>query len=567
MANSSENNSNQMERLTTCPICLNKFRSPKVLPCMHTFCLTPCLTNLVDPRARSLRCPECRREHVIPAGGVQAFPANLTMIGFLDLQPSNISQPGSCFVCKEQKAALTKCHDCSKYICSDCREGHLREASFNIRSVVSQLRRALPRLSDKIASYEQRVNSVKTNHEQIQREISSAIAALIQELKYRETALFTEAEVYMQSQLRMFRLQQETAEVELASVASFCESVETSFANSQTNNDIDLANIRSQCNRYSQQIETLNAQVPTDVQKLRFTFDNQAALSGSIQNSGHLIDVSNPPQSPTSISQVVPIPQSRFQPPRQLNSSMNYVSTMSNPIYTQDQSQVDQYRHLENLYYSRGSTASRPPPTYAYRPTQNHFSGSAANPFVDLSLTVPARSTTSYTASWDSQTPRHSSSIFGSNPFGASNVRPNQRPQAPPEPSTRRNHVTSTTAARSLEGDSRPIFGGGGGGGGGRGRDLVTTNATTIQEQERESEPPPPPAAPGLQRRGTFVLEESTLPNLPQSSAQRPRDTVIVQELYNVRARTRAQTPVAFTINLNEAAQSSPTPTTGNGAT
>ena len=28
---------------------------------------------------------------------------------------------------------------------------------------------------------------------------------------------------------RIFRIQQETAEVELASVASFCESVETSF--------------------------------------------------------------------------------------------------------------------------------------------------------------------------------------------------------------------------------------------------------------------------------------------------------------------------------------------------
>ena len=87
---------NRMQRLATCPICLDKFRLPKVLPCMHTFCLTPCLTNLVDPRARSLRCPECRREHVIPqgleerffykilieiliSGGVQAFPSNLTI--------------------------------------------------------------------------------------------------------------------------------------------------------------------------------------------------------------------------------------------------------------------------------------------------------------------------------------------------------------------------------------------------------------------------------------------------------------------------------------------------------
>lgn len=87
-------------------------------------------------------------------------------------------------------------------MCSDCREGHLRETSYNISSLVSQLRRSLPKLSDKIASYEQRVNTVKTNHEQIQREITLAIATLIEELKHRETALFTEAEVYMQSQLR-----------------------------------------------------------------------------------------------------------------------------------------------------------------------------------------------------------------------------------------------------------------------------------------------------------------------------------------------------------------------------
>ena len=32
--------------------------------------------------------------------------------------------------------------------------------------------------------------------------------------------------------------------------------------------DVDLANMRSQCNRYSQQINTLQAQMPTDVQKV-----------------------------------------------------------------------------------------------------------------------------------------------------------------------------------------------------------------------------------------------------------------------------------------------------------
>jgi len=101
--------------------------------------------------------------------------------------------------------AFIQCHDCSKFLCTDCRESHLREAFNSISSSVSQLRRTLPNLNDKIASYQQRVNNIQTNYEQIRREITSTIATLINELKHRESELLTEAEVYMQSQLRYMK--------------------------------------------------------------------------------------------------------------------------------------------------------------------------------------------------------------------------------------------------------------------------------------------------------------------------------------------------------------------------
>lgn len=216
-------------------------------------------------------------------------------------------------------------------------------------------------------------------------------------------------------------------------------------------------------------------------------------------------------------------------------------------------------RHLENLYYSRGPTRSQAASlsqTISYRPTQNHVSGSIDNPFADLSVTLPARTTTSsYMASWEQQLGRRSTSnvqstsIFGSNPFASTNSRSaaQQQSDPPPETSPRRNYVTSTTAARSLEGDDRPIFGGRGGAGVGRGRGRLPSIAP-IQEQES--------LRTSLPRRGTFVLDEPSLPNLPQSGAQRPRDTVLVEELYKVRRRKRARTPVAFTINLNDPPQS-----------
>ena len=181
-------------------------------------------------------------------------------------------------------------------------------------------------------------------------------------------------------------------------------------------------------------------------------------------------------------------------------------------------------QRLEDLYHGRNSAA--PPASadnFAHRRRNNHFSGSVDNPFTDLSFTLPTRTattTSTYRGSWETQTPRRASSLFGPNPF-----------------------ASNTTTARSSTGDTRPILGGGGSN---RERARPAETVPIVEEQE--------PAAGQLQRSNTFVLDEPSLPNLPQSGAQRPRDPVDVQELYNVRPRDRAQAPVAFTIDLNEAA-------------
>ena len=38
----------QINELLRCPVCWDRFRSPKLLPCQHTFCQSPCLEQLVD---------------------------------------------------------------------------------------------------------------------------------------------------------------------------------------------------------------------------------------------------------------------------------------------------------------------------------------------------------------------------------------------------------------------------------------------------------------------------------------------------------------------------------------
>jgi len=90
------------------------------------------------------------------------------------------------------------------------------------KQALTTLRRQLPKLSEKVGNYEQKKIHASQNAESIKRDITLVIERLIDDLKNRERCLHAEAEVYMQSQIRTISLEKENAEIELASVSSFC---------------------------------------------------------------------------------------------------------------------------------------------------------------------------------------------------------------------------------------------------------------------------------------------------------------------------------------------------------
>ena len=54
------------EKLTEhfeCLVCMEQFKEPKVLPCLHTFCMT-CLQKLLKKQGADhvITCPECRQD-------------------------------------------------------------------------------------------------------------------------------------------------------------------------------------------------------------------------------------------------------------------------------------------------------------------------------------------------------------------------------------------------------------------------------------------------------------------------------------------------------------------------
>lgn len=115
----------QIDReLLSCGICLGRYRRPKVLPCLHTFCQS-CLASYVPEQSLALTCPVCRQTSILPLEGVAGLQANFFITNLIDVVAAQ--QPTVCTssACEQEDArAVSKCLDCDLYLCEVCSEVH-----------------------------------------------------------------------------------------------------------------------------------------------------------------------------------------------------------------------------------------------------------------------------------------------------------------------------------------------------------------------------------------------------------------------------------------------------------
>ena len=118
----------ELKRVTdhaTCPVCLQLYKSPKVLPCQHSYC-QECLIKL--EKDRKITCPECRKITDIPAKGVKDFPTNFTLTHLIDdffLRRQDRGEV-NCEVCVEKDLVTSFCVTCSLFMCQTCQTFHKR---------------------------------------------------------------------------------------------------------------------------------------------------------------------------------------------------------------------------------------------------------------------------------------------------------------------------------------------------------------------------------------------------------------------------------------------------------
>ena len=117
--------------LTSCPICFETFKSPKYLPCLHSFC-EGCLQTYIDSSSRvntasnGINCPVCRAfvqkpDSVTSGKWAKEFPSNHLLVSIIDMNKAK-AESRCCNACARDGESVTAkswCVNCCESLCKN----------------------------------------------------------------------------------------------------------------------------------------------------------------------------------------------------------------------------------------------------------------------------------------------------------------------------------------------------------------------------------------------------------------------------------------------------------------
>lgn len=120
----------QLRSITECSICSETFVDPRILPCVHTYCLR-CIKDFSrNKRAGDLlACPLCRQEFPIPTNGVDTLPKNFLMEQLKDIAAIAKTDCAGCSSETDPSArvpGVMYCVECQQSFCKSCSAVHKR---------------------------------------------------------------------------------------------------------------------------------------------------------------------------------------------------------------------------------------------------------------------------------------------------------------------------------------------------------------------------------------------------------------------------------------------------------
>lgn len=141
--------------LLICPVCLDTYKDPRTLGCLHSFC-TNCLENCRRPYRRDISCPVCKKITPLSPVGIQGLQNDFRIQQIRDIvftkggssgpsgDASSTEEPKTCDICRsQQRQASAECHciQCYMYFCSSCAQKHNGNPLFTSHHVISMSER------------------------------------------------------------------------------------------------------------------------------------------------------------------------------------------------------------------------------------------------------------------------------------------------------------------------------------------------------------------------------------------------------------------------------------------
>ncbi|KAH3842473.1 E3 ubiquitin-protein ligase TRIM71-like [Dreissena polymorpha] len=120
-SNTSVAKTSEAKKELKCGLCSDKFHEPKLLSCLHSFCLN-CLRRYVEKGKFKTKfpCPLCNRNIEIPkSGGVKSLQANMYLVA-----SESVDKTPGCDICDQGSKALERCLDCEENMCANCLSYH-----------------------------------------------------------------------------------------------------------------------------------------------------------------------------------------------------------------------------------------------------------------------------------------------------------------------------------------------------------------------------------------------------------------------------------------------------------